>query len=117
MDIVNNPRHYTLPCSRLGKRIISLFYFISPSEWELECIDVMDICESRGARHALLNAFEYLWRYLYKGSPGLDLHKATFYLERLKSQLGPDDAMYCQIDAALNIIEETSRLIIVPEST
>lgn len=57
VDLVNHPPHYT------------------HSRFTCECIQFAGLFE-----FALGNAAKYIWRYLDKGTPEMDLEKAGFYL-------------------------------------
>lgn len=68
-DVVNEPGHY-----RQGG---------------IEAIEAIKASMSREEFEGYLkgNAMKYLWRYRHKGKPGQDLRKASWYLDRLISEL------------------------------
>ena len=81
-DIINHPDHYA---SKAGG---------------IECIEAMEaMVGTEGFEaHLRCQVLKYLWRYQAKGSPGIDLKKAQFYLDRLISLADDEDAIKIQDD-------------------
>lgn len=90
-DIVNHPNHYAESCS-------------------IECIEAMEVAFDKTSVYdfCVCNAFKYLWRHKYKGTPKTDLEKAKWYVDKAESIYNQCPTIsvnaYCRIESLKEFI-------------